>query len=129
MTVVLDTHAWIWWAADPRRLSARARQRIDEAATIGVCAISCWEVGMLVARGRLELDRDELEWMEQALALPRCTLLALTPSAAVTAARLPASFPGDPADRLIVATAMDHAAPIVTRDARIRGFAPENAIW
>ena len=113
--IVLDTHAWIWWAAGSPRLSATARHAIDGADALGVCAISLWEVGMLVAKKRLDLDRDPLAWLKQALALPRVELLPLTPDVAVDAARLPAAFPGDPADRLIVATATQHGARLVSR--------------
>ena len=83
--IVLDTHAWIWWTASPARLSNRARARIDAAAELGVCAISVWELGILVARGRLVLDRDVLVWARQALAIPRVALLPLTPEIAVAA--------------------------------------------
>lgn len=73
--IVLDTHAWIWWAAGSARLPAVARHTIDGAASVGVCAISLWEVAMLIAKRRLELDRDPLEWVKQALALPRVELV------------------------------------------------------
>ena len=81
--IVLDTHAWIWWAAGSTRLPALARHTIDGAAAVGVCAISLWEVAMLVAKRRLELDRDSLEWMKQALALPRVELLPISPAIAI----------------------------------------------
>jgi PIN domain nuclease of toxin-antitoxin system len=59
--ILLDTHAWVWWNAAPNQLSARARQSIDSSDGIGVSAIRCWEIAMLVAKPRLELDRDR-EW-------------------------------------------------------------------
>lgn len=127
--IVLDTHAWIWWAASSRELSAPARHAIDGADCVGVCAISLWEVAMLVAKGRLEFDRDPLEWMQQALALPRVELLPVTPDVAVEAAALGGEFPGDPADRLIVATALDYGAPLVTRDAKIRRSGVVRTVW
>ena len=127
--IVLDTHAWIWWAAGSSHLSAAARHAIDGADTLGVCAISVWEVAMLVAKRRLEFDRDVLVWLKQALALPRVELLSLSPEVAVEAAGLPSSFPGDPADRIIVATARQHRARLVSRDARIRRFAGATTVW
>ena len=127
--IVLDTHAWIWWAAGSERLPAVARHAIDGDLSVGVCAISLWEVAMLVAKRRLELDRDPLEWMKQALALPRVELVQISPAIAVEAARLPPTFPGDPADRLIVASAMQARAAIVTRDTRIRKFAGVTTVW
>lgn len=127
--IVLDTHAWIWWAADARRLPPAARHAIDQADAVGVCAISLWEVAMLVAKGRLEFDRETVTWLKQALALPRVELLPLTPVLAVDAARLPDTFPGDPADRLIVASARQARAPLVTRDARIRACDAVTTVW
>ena len=127
--IVLDTHAWIWWAASPARLSARARAAIEGAGAIGVSAISVWELAMLVAKERLELDRDVLAWARQALALPRVELLALTPEIAVASAGLPAAFPGDPADRIIVSTARESGAAVVSKDARLRGLDAVKTVW
>jgi PIN domain nuclease of toxin-antitoxin system len=127
--IVLDTHAWVWWAAGTQRLPAPARHAIDGADRLGVCAISLWEVAMLVAKRRLEFDRDPLVWLKQALALPRIELLPLSPEEAIDATRLPAVFQGDPADRLIVATTIQHRARLVTRDARIRRFEGVTTVW
>lgn len=96
------------------------RRRIESARRILVPAISPWELAMLVAKRRLELDRPVIRWIGQALALPRVELAALTPAIAVRAAGLGAGFSGDPADRLIVATALEAGAPLFTRDASLR---------
>lgn len=127
--IVLDTHAWIWWAASPGRLSARARAAVDAAGAVGVAAISVWELAMLVAKKRLELDRDVLAWARQALALPRVALLPLSPEIAVASCTLPAEFAGDPADRIIVATALENGAVVVSKDARLRGLETVRTIW
>ena len=127
--IVLDTHVWIWWAAGASRIPAAARHAIDRAEMLGVCAISLWEVGMLVAKRRLELDRDPLEWLKQALALPRVELLPLSPEVAMDATRLPTAFAGDPADRLIVAAARLKHAAVVTRDMRMRKFHGVATVW
>ena len=91
---MLDTHAWIWWASEPGTLGRVARREIDRARKIGVPAICCLEVATLAARGRISLDRSPLQWMDDALALPRVDLLPLTPAVAIKAAELPANFPG-----------------------------------
>ena len=127
--IVPDTHVWVWWAAATQRLPAPARHAIDSADRLGVCAISLWEVAMLVAKRRLEFDRDPLVWLKQALALPRIELLPLSPEEAIAATPLPAAFQGDPADRLIVATTNQHRARLVTRDARIRRFEGVTTVW
>jgi PIN domain nuclease of toxin-antitoxin system len=128
--VVLDTHAWLWWVADRERLSDAARDAVDGSEAIGVAAISCWEVAMLELRGRIALDRELERWVREALAQPGVVALPLTPKIALGAALLEREeFAGDPADRLIYATARDRGAPLVTRDARIREFDPRGTVW
>lgn len=126
--ILLDTHAWLWWVGDPELLSQNARRGIEEAEQIGVSVISCWELAMLTQKKRLNLDRDVLEWVRQALAKPRVKLLELGPEIAVTAAGLEA-FHSDPADRMIVATALIYRVPIVTKDALIRSYDRVRTIW
>ncbi len=127
--IVLDTHAWLWWAAAPEKLSARARAAIEATPQRGVCAISAWEIAMLVEKRRLRLDRDVLAWLLQALGEDGMVLLPLTPEISVGAAGLGRGFPGDPADRMILATARHFDAPLVTKDARLRSFPDLPAIW
>jgi PIN domain nuclease of toxin-antitoxin system len=128
--VLLDTHAWLWWASEPGRLSQRAIEAIESAETIGVSAISCWEVAMLVRKGRIALDREPATWIRQALARPGLLALSVSPPLAVDAGLLDArEFPGDPADRLIYATAKGEGLTLVTRDRRLREFDPRGTLW
>jgi PIN domain nuclease of toxin-antitoxin system len=127
--IVVDTHAWIWWVSEPARLGLPARRALDKARRVGVPAICCLEVAVLAARGRITLDRPALDWLHEALDLPSVDLLPLSAAVAVTAAALPATFPGDPADRLIVATAQIESAALVTKDDRIRGAQLVPTIW
>ncbi|MGZ5381095.1 MAG: type II toxin-antitoxin system VapC family toxin [Thermoanaerobaculia bacterium] len=127
--IVLDTHAWIWWIAVPRRLSQRARRAIEEAKDLAVSAISLWEVAMLVAKSRLELDRDVGLWMRQALAAPRIRLAPLSVEIAVRSTALGRDFQGDPADRLIAATVLELDAALVTKDDRMRSWKRIVTIW
>ena len=83
---------------------------------------------MLVDKARLELDRDVLVWVKQALAQPRCAFLPLTAEIAVAAARL-GDEGGDPADRLIAATAISRHVPLVTKDQRLRRSTVLQTIW
>ena len=82
---------------------------------------------MLVAKGRLRLDRDVLTWLRDALALPRMTLLPLTPEVAVASTAL--TIHGDPSDRIIVATAIDHGADLVTADVPLRRARVVRCVW
>ncbi len=84
---------------------------------------------MLVAMKRLELDRDLLVWIRQALAAPRTELLALSPEIAVSASRLPADFGADPADRMIAAAALEAGAAVVSKDARLKGLPGLKTVW
>lgn len=130
MIVLLDTHAWVWWVSDPGRLSARAAASIDAAGTILIAAISCWEVAMLVAKQRIRVDRPVDRWVREALARPGIEAVPLSPALATRAGMLDADgFPGDPADRMIYATARAHGAILVTRDRRLRDFDPRGTLW
>jgi len=125
--ILLDTHAWIWAVADPRQLSAAARRRIAAEPSVGVSAISTWEVAMLVAKARLRLDRDVLTWLRDALARRPMTLLPLTPEVAVASTAL--TLHGDPSDRIIVATALEHGADLVTADVALRKARIVRCVW
>jgi PIN domain nuclease of toxin-antitoxin system len=127
--IVLDTHAWIWSRADPARLSNTAEQAIAEADALGLSSISVWELGMLVRRGRISLDRDVGSWVRQALAERRLAVIAPDPAIALDAALLDDTFPGDPADRLIYTTARRAGARLLTRDERIARFDAARAVW
>jgi PIN domain nuclease of toxin-antitoxin system len=127
--IVLDTHAWLWWASESPALGRAARREIDRARHIGVPAICCLEVATLAARGRIVLDRPTLRWLDEALAEPRVDLMPLTPAVAAKAAELGADFPGDPADRLIVATAILQSATLLTKDRRVASFPGVTTAW
>lgn len=126
--IVLDTHAWIWLVSDPDQLGRAAHTALRGARSKGVAAISCWEVAMLAARGRIELDRDPVAWMDDALRSAEIELLPLTPAVAAASAQL-AMPRADPADRLIVATALTHGAVLVTKDERIRQARVVRTAW
>ena len=126
---ILDTHAWIWWVADRARLSRKAKAAIENDRRLGVCDISLWEVAMLVAKGRLSVDRDLREWIEQASAVPGIEIIPIRPSIAVRSTQLGRNFHGDPADRLIVATALVESAKLVSKDEEIRRYPAVVTIW
>jgi PIN domain nuclease of toxin-antitoxin system len=130
--IVLDTHALIWWMADPALLSSAAAAAITRDVPVCISPISFWELAMLAERGRIALDRDVQRWCRDVLAKPEVAVADLTPSAAIAAARLPA-FHGDPADRFIYATALELGAALVTKDLTIREYARDRrnlkVIW
>ena len=121
-TLVLDTHAWVWWLTRPDRLSRHQRASIERTlkrtdAALLVSVISCWEVALLCQRGRLRFAIPIDVWLEQATAIPGIQIVPLSLPIIITASRLTVLH--DPADMLIVATAQHHGARLVTGDARI----------
>jgi len=84
---------------------------------------------MLVAKRRIQLDRPVERWVGVALALPGIQLAPLDPAIAVRSTKLPGEFHPDPADRIIVATALENAVPIVTPDDRIRSYPHVQSTW
>jgi PIN domain nuclease of toxin-antitoxin system len=81
--IILDTHAWIWWTNESTKLTTRAKTTIQQSDAIGISAISCWELAMLVAKGRLGLSMDVQVWIDLALQRPNIILLPLTPEIAI----------------------------------------------
>lgn len=127
--IVLDTHTWLWYATESEKLSKQAKARIHRAEALGVHPISCWEIAMLSNEGRLKLSMDVSRWVGHALERPKVELLPFTPAAAIRAAGLGGDFPGDPADRLIVGTALEMGVPVVTKDQRITDWGHVQIIW
>ena len=126
MPLLLDTHVLVWLMEGDTRLSATTQSRVEQAATEGelwVSAITPWEIGMLVAKGRLVLARDVQNWIDDVLALPGLRLAPLLPTLAVASSRLPGDMHGDPADRIIVATARHLGAVLVTADRALLQYA------
>jgi PIN domain nuclease of toxin-antitoxin system len=117
--LLLDTHYWIWMQlGEARHFTERMLRAVRQAAATGrllVSVISAWELGMLEAKGRILLKPSCEEWVREALATPGLALAPLTPEIALESSRLPGPFHGDPADRIIVATAKRMGARSLTR--------------
>lgn len=123
MNVLLDTHVWVWWLTEQSGLTVHERAALDRAAdrrTLCLAAISMWEVQLLHAKGRLELPIPFAEWLMRATDDSMIRTLPLDRDVVLAVDALPPSFHGDPADRIIVATARAHALPLATHDAAIR---------
>ena len=123
MTVLADTHALLWWKGDPARLSRAAHRELERARPVLISPISIWEVSTLLRLGRIALDRDLYAWIRDLIA-GDVALADLSAQAAADAGSWDATaFQGDPADRLIYATARELHVPLVTKDERLHGFA------
>src|SRR4029450_3855374 len=100
--IVLDTHAWLWWAGDHERLPRRLRRRLAADDDLVISAIDCWEAAMLVQRGRLTLAPDARSGIRRATTVPNLRVMDVTEAIATDAGLLGAAFHGDPADRIVV---------------------------
>jgi PIN domain nuclease of toxin-antitoxin system len=127
--ILLDTHAWVWFANESAKLSRKAIGRIRNAGRIAVCTISYWEIARLVSRGNLTFDRDLEEWFEQASSLPRVEITPMSPTIGARLAQIGDDFHGDPADRIIAATAMTHRVELITRDEKLHAYTPLRCVW
>ncbi|PND30628.1 VapC toxin family PIN domain ribonuclease [Achromobacter pulmonis] len=130
--IVLDTHVLIWWAAGDPQLSRAARDAIEAEAQDGeilVSAISAWEVAMLAKAGRLALTMEAEAWLDTVAQVRAIRFVPVDVGISIQSVQLPGEFHKDPADRIIVATARRHSAPLISADMKIRGYPHVQTIW
>ena len=127
--ILLDTQAAIWLALSPERLSRSARAAIEDnvPARLALSAQSLYEVAWLIVRRRI-LPIEPLDTFIHSLQ-SRFTVYPLTTAIAIAAAQLPPTFPSDPFDRIIAATAIVERAPLLTADRNIRRSRALRTIW
>lgn len=125
--LLLDTHIALWLDSQDDRLGAGTQRTIDsawqEGGRIFLSAISVWEIAALVDKGSIELDLPVEDWVERFVSRPGLEAVALGHAAAARAYRLQGLEHRDPADRLLIASAIELGCPLVTYDDRIRRFA------
>lgn len=123
--IVLDTHVWLWGAGgDERALGSRTRRLVERSHdAVGVSTASIFEIAALHAAGRLRLARPPDQWVRDSIRDGGLRVLELSVAAAIDAGSLPRTALADPLDRLIVATARQHDAALVTADAKILAYA------
>jgi len=100
---------------------------IDQAAEIGISAMSCWEVALLHAQGRMTIDRGVREWVRAAMTDERIRTVPISMDIAISAGEL--TTPRDPADRIIYATAVETGSRLVSRDAQLQDLDPARVVW
>jgi PIN domain nuclease of toxin-antitoxin system len=116
-SVLLDTHVVHWWSSEPERVSRSARRALEAADELLIAAVSWYELAWLARHGRIALDVPIRSWLENLSAQVRT--ISLSPAIAEAAVALPDSFPGDPADRQIYATAIEQGVKLLTKDQEI----------
>lgn len=129
--LLIDTHVWIWLMMGKPVFTPAFRKTLDQNPTrevILISPISIWEIGMLVEKKRLELEMDCLDWIERSLDNPRVKIATITPRIAIQSTRLPGAVHGDPADRILIATAHEEGAVFVTCDQKLLDYGKDQFI-
>jgi PIN domain nuclease of toxin-antitoxin system len=123
LKLLLDTHVWLWRLLEPARLARRAATVLSDSANeLYLSPISVWETLVLARKGRLELDPPPGAWVREALARSSLKMAPLTHGIAIASEGLTDFASNDPADRFLVATALEHKAVLVTADRQVLDY-------
>jgi PIN domain nuclease of toxin-antitoxin system len=128
--ILLDTHVLIWLARDPAKLSKGAADAIRTSVRNGglaISAITLWELAWLATHGRLNFTGTVHDFVDKLSS--RTAVRPITPRIAILANQFPATYPNDPSDRLIGATALAEGIALITKDRAIRKYKQIKTIW
>lgn len=132
MRFLLDTHVWIWWNMHPQKLSAKVRSLLsapNRYEALLLSAISPWEFSKLLEKERIGISCNPEEWIAEALDMSKLRLVPLTPTIAYRSTSLPQPFHEDTADQIIVATAREENATVLTKDKTIQKYKHVRSLW
>ena len=132
MIYLLDTHTWIWWNMNPIKLSQRVKNIINDTSKyseILLSAISPWEFSKLIEKQRIGVSCHPEDWINVALDMAKLRLIPLSPVLSYRSTVLPQPFHSDPADQIIVATAREENATILTKDEKILSYKHVRSLW
>lgn len=131
--IVLDTHTLIWWVDSPQKLSKKAKKAIEEEKSkdrgILVSSISTFEIYLLIKKGKLELANNPDVWLEKIESLPAIRFIPVDNKIAAYSVNLPDFDYKDPADRMIIATALNLGVKLVTSDKKILNYKNVQSVW
>jgi PIN domain nuclease of toxin-antitoxin system len=131
--IVLDTHALVWWVQGTLPSVSRAAEAAIDHERVGgeilISSISAWEIGMIVARGRVQLAMDVRAWLGEVERIDGVRFVPVDNGIGLSAATLPGEIHGDPADRIIVATSRHFQAALVTGDRKVLAYPHVRTIW
>lgn len=132
MRYLLDTHTWIWWNMNPQNLSQRVTEiisNIDAYEEMLLSAISPWEFSKLLEKQRIGISCNPEDWIHIAIDMPKLRIAPLSPILSYRSTVLPQPFHNDPADQIIVATAREENATILTKDEKILEYENVSSLW
>lgn len=129
--IILDTHTLVWWVTVPAKLSKGAQEIIEASnkEQILVSSISIWEICLLVKSKELKFSVDINTWINKVERLPNIQFIPVDNSIFAKSVMLPEPFHKDPADRIIVTTAREYGAKLVTSDKKILDYPHVQSIW
>lgn len=131
--ILLDTHVLVWWVDDDiKKLSRKARRLLEQHGKrheLLLSSVSFFEIATLERRGRLRFNVSASQWLDHVRRLSEYVIEPITDDIAERAGQFGDGFPGDPADRIIAATALLRGVPLVTHDSNLNGFEHLKTIW
>ena len=131
--IVLDTHVLVWWVDSPTKLPPKVQKIIEKVIKkeekLIVSAISVWEIFMLVKKGKLGFAIDINAWLQKIESMMFLEFIPVDNQIAAKSVNLPGKFHNDPADRIIIATAREYGAKLVTSDQKILNYRHVQSIW
>lgn len=131
MSLLLDTHVWIWLVTDEKKLSSKALKVINgkKGDILYISMMSVWEVSKLHEKGKIKFDRPIYKWINGALEYPKLSVIDLSNDICMQSCDLQIKEIVDPIDQLIIATAMEEKLKLVTADEKIRKYSNIKCIW
>lgn len=120
--ILLDTHIWLWWILEHESLSVQERVELDSLALqkrLHISSISIWEIEILDRKEKMNFSPNFEQWVGKVLEIDTVNILPILPDVILAQRKLPDSFHGDPADRLISATSLVTGYPLATKDQKI----------
>jgi PIN domain nuclease of toxin-antitoxin system len=126
--ILLDTHVLLWWLDSPEKLSRKAHQATNKHSSLAISSISLWEIALLCKHGKISLSPNMHAWIKKVQSIPLLDIIPIDHQIALKSIDLP-DIHQDPADRFIVATAMELNCPLITKDTTIPQHPHLTTIW
>ncbi|MCL2644276.1 MAG: type II toxin-antitoxin system VapC family toxin [Betaproteobacteria bacterium] len=123
--IVLDTHILVWWVSGSQPLSPTMQKAIEtqlDEGRILISSISAWEIAVLIKHDRIALSMDIERWLLSVEQIEAVRFVPVDNEISIKSCQLPGEFHKDPADRIIVSTARQFAAPLLTADEKILAY-------